>query len=33
MGSPLTIAKAPFGPSAILGVQEGMERSRDPGAS
>lgn len=24
MGGPLTIAQAPFGPSAILGVQEGM---------
>lgn len=32
-GGPLTITQAPFGPSAILGVQEGTERGQDPGAS
>lgn len=33
MGGPLTITLTLFGPSAILGVQEGMERGRDLGAS
>lgn len=32
-GGPLTITQAPFGPNAILGVQEGTEHGRDPGAS
>lgn len=32
-GGPLTITQTLFGPNAILGVQEGMERGRDPGAS
>lgn len=32
-GGPLTITQTLFGPNAILRVQEGMERGRDPGAS